>query len=497
MATMHRSIRVWGALALGLGTMAPTLALSVNGAGPAGRVGRAVPLAFLVGGIGIMFIGYAFAVLARRFSHAGSAYAFVGATLGPRTGVVSGFALLGFYIFSTFCAVPGTALFVNAFLDSIHVSHVPWLIIGAVACAAVGWLCTQNLRSVVRALIAFEAVGVGLIALLTIVIYAKVGSGHAPSGQHLSLTPFTLPAHTGFAAVGAASVFAWLSWAGFESIATLGEETENPRRNIPRALGGALAITIPLFIVVMLAETLGFGTGSTGSSAFAASGTPLGTLAQSYVGSWAASSLLFVAAASTFACLLGCAAASSRMIFAFARDGFGPAKLAKLSKGDTPSNASSLLMITAFVVAVGMAIKGTTVTNSYFYYATIGTLCLLVAYALVGVSAATIVLRSRRSAVLVALPAVLGTGFAGYVFYVQTTGQSSPYSYFPYIAGAWCLFALACVLARPQMARRIGEKLAAEVAHSTDSDATPLDARSQVPPSIDVFDDEPLAVAAD
>jgi len=42
---MKRSVRVWGALALGLGTMAPTLALSLNGAAPAARVFRAAPLA--------------------------------------------------------------------------------------------------------------------------------------------------------------------------------------------------------------------------------------------------------------------------------------------------------------------------------------------------------------------------------------------------------------------------------------------------------------------
>jgi hypothetical protein len=71
-------------------------------------------------------------------------------------------------------------------------------------------------------------------------------------------------------------------------------------------------------------------------------------------------------------------------------------------------------------------------------------------------------LRSRRAALL-AVPALLGTVFAGYVFYIQTNGQVSPYTNFPYYAAAWCLFALACVLARPRLARAMGEKLIAEL----------------------------------
>jgi amino acid transporter len=90
---LRRSLRFWGALALGLAIMAPTLALSLNGSAPAADVGRAVPLVFLLGGIGMAFVAFGFAVLTRRFNHSGSAYALVGATLGSRAGFFSGFAL--------------------------------------------------------------------------------------------------------------------------------------------------------------------------------------------------------------------------------------------------------------------------------------------------------------------------------------------------------------------------------------------------------------------
>jgi amino acid transporter len=360
------------------------------------------------------------------------------------------------------------------------VNHVPWVVLGLVATAAVAWLCTKDLRRVVQVLIILEAIGVILIAILTVVIFAKVGTGNAPAGQRFSLNAFSLPPHTALSALGAASVFAWLSWAGFEAIATLGEETVNPRRRIPGALAACLAITIPLFILVMLAESVGFGTSSSGASAFATSATPLGTLADSYLGVFASRALLFVGAASSFGCLIGCAAASSRMMYAFARSGFGPVRFARLSERGTPTVAALALLVVAFVVNGIMAAYGTPAVNVYFYYATIGVLCLLVAYAMVGVSAATVMLRSRRA--LLALPAILGSVFAGYVFYIQVKGQVSPYTYFPYAAAAWCLFALAVVLLRPQLAKRMGETLTEEL-RTTAADRSEAEPAVIAPPS--------------
>ena len=61
-----------------------------------------------------------------------------------------------------------------------------------------------------------------------------------------------------------AVVAAFLSWAGFEGCAALGQETDDPKRNIPRALTWAVALTAVLFIMVMFAQTIGYGTNAAG-----------------------------------------------------------------------------------------------------------------------------------------------------------------------------------------------------------------------------------------
>lgn len=54
---------------------------------------------------------------------------------------------------------------------------------------------------------------------------------------------------------------------------------------------------------------------------------------------------------------------------------------------------------------------------------------------------------------------VAGLGYLGFVFLQQSTGQSAPYTYFPWITAAWCLTGGAVVLFAPALTRRIGARL--------------------------------------
>ncbi len=93
----HRRLPFWVALALSVALVGPTLAMSGNGQGLIGTVGKSIPLVFLIGLVGVSLVGYSFVRLTRHLNHAGSAYGLVGGTIGPRTGFFSGFAMLGAY----------------------------------------------------------------------------------------------------------------------------------------------------------------------------------------------------------------------------------------------------------------------------------------------------------------------------------------------------------------------------------------------------------------
>jgi amino acid transporter len=87
---LRRELHIWEAVGISLALMAPSMAANINPQGTAGSVGRAVSLAFALATIGVLLIAWTFARLTQRFDHAGSVYGFVGATLGPHAGVISG-----------------------------------------------------------------------------------------------------------------------------------------------------------------------------------------------------------------------------------------------------------------------------------------------------------------------------------------------------------------------------------------------------------------------
>src|SRR5256714_11150225 len=81
---LRRELRFMETASVSVGVMAPTLAMSVTGVAAVAALGRAAPLAFAVAALGVGLVAYGFVRLAGEFSHAGSVYAFVGNTLGPR-----------------------------------------------------------------------------------------------------------------------------------------------------------------------------------------------------------------------------------------------------------------------------------------------------------------------------------------------------------------------------------------------------------------------------
>lgn len=463
-------LKLWEALALSVGLMGPTLAMSLNGQGVATLVGKSVPVVFLIGFAGVMAIAYGFWRLTQHFNHAGSVYALAGVTLGPRAGFFGGFALMGTYVFFAACTMAATGVFLQSFLDAAGVGvKVPWIVVAVLTAGACAVFNSRESRVTARTLLIVEGVGIACMTILSVVIVMRTSADSgAGAAFDLSLFGFNgAPASE----IATASVFAFLSWAGFEACASLGEETDNPRRNIPRALMGSVLLTGLLFVVVMYAQTVGFLHGPDGIAGFPASSSSVSTLSERFIGTWFALVVGFSAFAAGFASALSSSAAASRLVFALARDGFGPKALARTNPHTkAPVVALLTVLAVASIIDIGLAAAGVEGFDAYYWYATLGVLCVLVVYGVAGAGVVRFIVSGRAPIPTwqIVVP-IASIAYLAYVFYVQSTGQTPPISYFPLIAGAWCLTGLVVVLAAPQLARRIGESLTSELS-TTDSD---------------------------
>jgi amino acid transporter len=463
-----RKLKLWEALALSLGLMGPTLAMAGNGQGVIGSVGKAVPLVFLLGFGGVALVAYGFIRLTQRYNHAGSAYALVGATLGPRAGFVAGFALFGTYFFFTICTAAIFGAFMNALLASVigAGATVAFGVSATICLLITGYLNTRDTGTVSRLLLAIEGFGIVAMIVLAVVIF---GHGGADS-TGVDMSTFT-PDGVSFSSVIAAVVAAFLSWAGFEACAALGEETNNPRRNIPRALFGSVLLTGGLFVIVMFAQTIGFGTDAAGLKNFQSSGNTLGSLGEQYVAHWFAVLLLVTAMLSAFASNLSSVLASARLAMALARHGFGPKQFAVVDqRHHTPRNAVLALVIVGIAVNVVSWLTkwpnmgtGDAAIDAYFFYAVVGATCLLFVYLLVEVAVFAAWRRSEISihAAELVIPALGGLFILVVIGYglKDATGVSPAF-----VALGWVFIGLIIVVFASQLAARIGSSLVEELA---------------------------------
>ena len=188
-------------------------------------------------------------------------------------------------------------------------------------------------------------------------IIAKGGVG----GNTLSVFS---PSETSWNAVFNGILFAVTLFIGFEAAASIAEETENPRKSIPLAVVGAVALSAALYVFVTYAATIGFGKSALEKGAWFASPSPMGDLATTYVGNWLSVLIDLVIILDALSLSIAIMVTGSRIIFAFGRDGLLPKAAAATSRHDTPITGniaialwSVLLLIWAGVTHYGDPVK--------------------------------------------------------------------------------------------------------------------------------------------
>lgn len=462
------TLRTWDAVAISVSVLAPGMAMLLNVPGVAAVAGGSTPLAFLLGGVACLSLAFVVIGFTRRMASAGYAYTYASRSLGKESGFMAGWL----YAFGLSCFVPmtmaGTAGLAADLLGLGNGAWFPLFLVGMVLLVV---LSIVRIAVTTRLQLVIGVVTILVIVVVDLVVTAKGGV----AGN--TLAPFTF-SHTlsgGFNGVFYGIILGVTSYIGFETAADFGEETANPRRSIPIAIIAATGFAIVLYLFTTYAMTIGFGVDhgdKMGADPFA-----LKTIASTFVGGPFGVLVEIGGMLSAFVVCVGCATAGSRTLFAMGREGVLPSWLGRTHpKFQTPANATVLVAILSTLLAalVGYTVGdafGTATTTVYYFFATLGTLAIIVVY--IGLCIGGMVYFRRNDNYNVVLHAgvpLVGVVIFGAALY-GSVHPTPPYplNLTPYITLAWIGAGVVAVLVlrsrNPEAIERIGSILGEEGGH--------------------------------
>jgi amino acid transporter len=385
----RNAISLPGATAMSIALIAPAAGMAFLPQIVAAHAGSTVPFSFLLATVGAVCVAYTVSVFARKFSSAGSFYTFNAKGLGRPAGFFSGWLLFaGYLVF-----FPQNMLAFGYTLSSVLSEHahivIAWWIFATAATSLVAGLGVIGLGLSMRVdltVIFFEvAVLLGLAAVVIL-----------DGGRSGNTTAVFNPAHAsaGLSGLAFGLIFALGAITGFESSATVAEETENPKDNIPRAMLGSVIGTGLFFILITYALAIGFGPGHSGE--FANTALPLDTLATRYLGSGYAVAIDVVVALSAFAVSIAAGNGAVRVIFAMAREHALPSRLAYTHpRRHTPVIAVLTVAAVSLALTLGLGAAVGPYPNAYSYLGAFGSLPIAFLYVTVCISLIAYFVRTR------------------------------------------------------------------------------------------------------
>ena len=355
-AQLTPSLRTRDLIGLGTGMVVGTAIFTLPGIVAAEHTGPAVPLAFIVAAIGAGLSALAYAETSSVLPFAGSAFSWINVLFGEFFGWIAGWALLAEYFISVAFVASGWSAYMQGFLGSFGIKLPHALsggfdphtgsyidILAAFAILIVGILISRGVHQVSR----IENIIVS-VKLLVILMFIVVG---ATAIHPQNYVPF-LPAHQlgttfgGWQGILAGTAQIFIAYVGFDAIAANTAETINPQKTMPRGLIGTLLLGTGFFIAVSLVLV-----GMFKYSRYANNAEPAAwALRQS--GHYITANLLSVVAIiGIFSALIAILLASSRLIYAFGRDGLLPKLLGQIDNKHVPNHA--LWMITFLAMLLG------------------------------------------------------------------------------------------------------------------------------------------------
>ncbi len=345
---LKRSLSFTDLLVYGLIFMVPIAPFGIFG-GVFQASGGMVALTYVIGMVAMMFTANSYAQMSQAFPMAGSVYTYAGRGIHPWVGFLSGWIILLDYVL-----VPALLYLIAAIAMNSIVGAIPvwiWLALFVVLNTVINYSGIEMTAKVNKIMLIGELIVLAIFLVIGVVALMQ-GKGNGFSfDAFFNSSTFTWPL-----VFGAVSV-AVLSFLGFDGISMLAEENGEDARSIGKSMVAALLLAGVLFVVQTWIAAMLVPNGDT----LISDGDPAGTAFYDAAGVGGGAFLAGLTALATaiawgFANSLVAQAATSRLLFAMARDKQLPSFLAKIDpKHKVPVNATLVVAVISLVLGLYMA----------------------------------------------------------------------------------------------------------------------------------------------
>ncbi|WP_445665418.1 amino acid permease [Fodinibius sp. AD559] len=323
---LARDLGFLEAYTIGVGTMIGAGIFVLPGivaenAGPAGMI------SFLIGGFVSLLTALSLSELATGMPKAGGSYYYVNRAMGSFFGSIVGWSMWGGLMFATAFYMLGFGQYLTFFYGNMPVA--------ASALVMAAMLVGINYRGV-KEVGAFQNIIV-ILLIGCILVFLSFGVFNIDWDVFQPFNP------SGWGAVAATAATVYVSFVGFEVIATSAEEIKNPGRNLPLSMIASVLTPTIFYVFVMLVST-----GVLPVAELAESYIPVADVAREYLGPIGALMMVLGAVLATVSSANASILSAARVNFAMGRDKILTSWLNKIhSQYRTPFRA---ILITGAVI---------------------------------------------------------------------------------------------------------------------------------------------------
>jgi amino acid transporter len=410
--------------------------------------GVATPFAVILAAIGTLALGWIVAQYAKRVHAAGSLYDYVTMGFGSRVGGWAGWIYYG----ATMLLASAIAVLVGWFLrdnvlPAFGITELLESWIWSLVYVALVFLVLASgvqISTRLQLILALVSAAVVLAFFIKVIV-------EAPSNSLNAFNPAEAPSYRG---ILFGVLYGVLIFVGFETAANLAEEAEQPKRAIPRAVMVSVVLVSIFYVVAAYAQVAGFGFDMDVFTSPEVAGAPLFALGSPEAqGGYGGSSdlilkiLLVVVLLDVMAVGLGAATASTRGLFALARDRKIPGFLAATSSGGNPIASALLVALVSAGWVLAMLLSDALFANGvltgvphelavFQWISTLGAFMIMTVYGLMALGSFP-GLRDHPNPGGVVIAAVLGIAVAAGAIFGAIYKQPAPFDRIWMWAAIW------------------------------------------------------------